>query len=469
MSRYDYARKRGQYIRRSNWRHATRSTRVEIAEPAPPPLGSVLTTITKSDLSDPSLSKESSVPKITNCKLVGSYNWLNRTSPTILIPGSPPAWTPETSRKKLSEDSGSYFRDQNAARYAEHVFQPALEAILHQDPDFDFSNIDVVACGSTLGNLRRFISEPGQGFRILVEAVGSTVFLVRRENSPTRTIPNVRGYGHTFPEANTTWGPDVKGSESHQRILQYGFAGLSCLVRYEGDGYLPSLHQSSPVQDKGMAIEANELITSLEKAAVSAVSPKGNQSLTVETGGEAVSQSAMFDLKTRSMYRNYQDVLQSELPRLWLAQVPTFVVGFHKSGIFDDVRIENVRADVERWEKENRDDLTSLAALLRLLIAFAQGQPDGRFEVVFQGAEGDGELELREVGGEINWCISESAKGRLTSSFCEVSGGDVDEEVRREEREEEKEKSCAWASDSESEKDFTACSASSCGYCGHCG
>jgi DNA-directed RNA polymerase subunit H (RpoH/RPB5) len=37
-------------------------------------------------------------------------------------------------------------------------------------------------------------------FRMIVELVGQTVFLVRRENSPTERIPNVRGYGHTFPE-----------------------------------------------------------------------------------------------------------------------------------------------------------------------------------------------------------------------------------------------------------------------------
>ncbi|KAL4797813.1 hypothetical protein BDV19DRAFT_386849 [Aspergillus venezuelensis] len=426
-----------------------------------PVTGKLLTTISKTDIEDSiktSLPEKDS-PKIAGCKLVGSYNWLNSKSPTILVPGEPPKWTPVSNPGKLPEDSGSYFRDQNAARYAEHVFQPAMEAILQQNARFDFTDIDIIACGSTLGNLRRFITEPNKPFRIVVEAIGSAVFFVRRENSPTQMIPNVRGYGHTFPEANTTWGSDVKGSESHQRILQYKFAGLSCLVRYEGDGYFPNFKQLSKDVGDSEANTSDELLKSFENAAVSPFAPIDKLPLNVQTGGGTIPQSAMFDLKTRSNNKEYSDVLKQELPRLWIAQIPNFIVAFHKWGVFHDIRVNDVRGDVRKWEEEHQRGLGKLAALLRMLVVFAHGQPDGRFEVVFEGGPYN-ELELREVGGQVNCCISEGMRKRCEEGASTSSKGKSDDK--------EEEEDWSGEGDSGSEKDFTACSAEDCGYCGHC-
>ncbi|KAL4762167.1 uncharacterized protein BDW70DRAFT_149598 [Aspergillus foveolatus] len=457
---------------RGSWRHS-RKSRAD-AEPSAPAVGPLLSTITREELDSTitsSSGKES--PKITECRLVGSYNWLNRKSPTILVPGAPPAWKPTGTSERLSQDNGTYFRDQNAARYAAHVFQPASESILNQDPGFDFTQIDIVACNSTLSNLRRFVAEPDKQFRFVVEAVGSTVFFVRRENSPTQTLSNVVGFGHTFPEANTTWGSDVKGSESHQRILQYRFAGLSCLVRHGGDGYLPQLYQPRGPRGEPVATTPEDLIASFNQASVSTVSPEGEQALRIESGGELVPQSAMFDLKTRSATKQYSNILRGELPRLWIAQIPNFVVGFHTNGKFHDIRVEDVREEVRKWEERNEVQLRKLSTLMELLIEFAHGQPDGRFEVVYNGTEGNGELELREVGGEVNCCLSDAMKRRWTVGHLDGTGKEKEEE--REEVDDSWQskqiewKDSEWGDGSESEKDFTACSASTCGYCGHCG
>src|SRR5437764_7357210 len=99
-----------------------------------------------------------------------------------------------------------------------------------------------------MGNLLRFVRKIDKPFRFHVEVVGNTVFFIRREISPTELIPNVRGYGHTFPEAYTTWETDARGSESHQRIVMYTFGGLKCLVRFESDGYLRDLVPSNGPQ-----------------------------------------------------------------------------------------------------------------------------------------------------------------------------------------------------------------------------
>jgi hypothetical protein len=137
--------------------------------------------------------------------------------------------------QRLLEDSGQYYRDPNAARYPEHPIAPVVQSVLekqlkamiglsmfnaHMHPNFPTADIDIVACGSTLGNLLRFARGQDKSFRFAVETISNTVFFIRKENDPREVIPDVRGYGHSFPEANTTWENDVKGSETHQRIIR---------------------------------------------------------------------------------------------------------------------------------------------------------------------------------------------------------------------------------------------------------
>ncbi|KAB8215016.1 hypothetical protein BDV33DRAFT_195617 [Aspergillus novoparasiticus] len=421
-----------------------------VPEPAAPKLGSMLATISRAgldSLANSSVKKDD--PRITECTVVGSYNWLNRKNSTIVIPGKPPAWTPTAAPENLPEDNGEYFRDPNAARYPSYPLQPAVEAILRMNDTFESNNVDIVACGSTMGNLLRYVRNIDKGFRIIIEAVGSTVFFVCRENSPTETIPGVRGYGHTFPEASTTWEEGVKGSESHQRMVQYNFAGLRCVVRFEADGYFPT----SPISQAGYALNevqnrADLLSALFEESTVTSHAPEDKEHLVIQTGGQSVSQSSIFNLKTRSFRRKDDNILGEELPRMWVSQISNFILAFHEDGLFNDVRVQDVREEVKIWEKEQENSLRQFAALLKVLTAFAQGRADGRFEVVHD--EESKILQFRELDRNVNRALPESLKERWSSgSTAAVVLGGI-------------------SSDDWSEKDFTACLASTCGYCGHC-
>ena len=70
-------------------------------------------------------------------------------------------------------------------------------------PQSQAESTDVVDCGSTAGNLLQFLKSIEKSFRFDVEFIDDSVFSVRKENSLTELIPNVHGYGHTFPEAYT--------------------------------------------------------------------------------------------------------------------------------------------------------------------------------------------------------------------------------------------------------------------------
>lgn len=106
-------------------------------------------------------------------------------------------WDPPQGATKLPQDSGKYFRDQNAARHPSHPMEPAVKAVLAQNPDLQTGSFDVFGCTSTLGNLLRFLKHDEKSFRFTVEAVGQTVFFVRRENAPDEVIAGPKGFGPT--------------------------------------------------------------------------------------------------------------------------------------------------------------------------------------------------------------------------------------------------------------------------------
>lgn len=471
-----------------------RQSKADIPRTASPPLGDVTATIHRHELVD--AETKDHPPRITGCRDVSSYNWLNETEPTILTPGrwafsyitclaqlslsklrmtarlmllkgKPPAWTPLSSPVKLQQDKGEYFRDPNAARYPAHPVEPGVRAVLDKEPDFPTTEMDIVACSSTFGNLLRFVRKQDHSFRILVEVIGSTVFLVRRENSPTELIAGVYGYGHSFPDAYTTWTKDVKGSESHQRIIQYTFGGLDCLLRFEADGHLPQLAKGgTSASDQG---KDDDQPLSAENMTLGPRPPgSSGKTLKIRQGGQYIPNPAIFDLKTRSIKKKEADVLGEQIARLWVTQIPNFVLAFHKLGVFEEIDVRDVRREVRAWEEDNEIVLRQFATLLRDIVSFARGCDGGRLELRRQ--EGSSMLELRTQADDAGCALPGDLKERWTSmggGEPPPSPGDIeDRESDGFDWIREPEEGVGWIDDDD--KDFTACSAHACGYCGYC-
>ncbi|KAL9615080.1 MAG: hypothetical protein Q9167_000503 [Letrouitia subvulpina] len=329
--------------------------------------------------------------------------------------GKPPVWTPPVSPTRLKEDDGRYFRDPNAARYPNHPVEPAVRAIFASRPSFKAKSIDLFACANTLGNLLRFVRGVDKPFRILVETIGDTVFFVRRENSPTELIPDVRGYGHSFPETYTTWGADVKTSESHQRILGYQFAGLSCLIRFEADGYLKDIaKEENQVAQVATSSEADDLASEFADLSSNMSSTQShfqnNVPLTMIHGGQQVPRAAIFDLKTRSIRKKEdQDTLREQLPRLWVSQIPNFILAYHDSGVFDEIQVCNVAQEIESWERENQGTLRRFAFLLRKIVSFVTSMEHKKLELHRREL---GVLEIREQTKDVAQSMSPDIEAR---------------------------------------------------------
>lgn len=377
---------------------------------------------------------------------------------------------------------GAYFRDVNAAHFPQHPIEPAILAALGRGDHL--ADIDIVACSSMINSLLRFVRGDALGpredkpFRMVVErSEGGTVFFVRRENSPRELIPNVRGFGHTFPEAYTTWDSDVKKSLSHQRLVRYRFGGLGFLIRFEADGYIPE-----KADDDGRASQAKgtassntaDIDTILAETGIgggNALSADGKLdelkdlgALRVRFGGTLLPQDAVFDLKTRSIrMKQKDDMFAKELPRLWVTQIPTLILAYHEDGLFEDVQVHDVRDKVQKWEATQKVALKKFAALIHLILSELDKTPSRRLEICYKDIVGG--LDLRQPGPGVTDVLSAETQslwvGRNQASWTGPDNPSSEED----EKDEKGDEVDLFLNDAE--EDFTACS-SACGYCGRC-
>ncbi|KAF1364341.1 hypothetical protein EJ07DRAFT_162150 [Lizonia empirigonia] len=377
------------------------------------PLGDLVKEICSSDLS----LKPIDLAEISDCQYAASYNWLNDEVPTIVIPGKPPQWTPLHAPQRLKEDSGQYFRDPNAAKYPDYPMAPVVHAVLEAP-----------------------ISS--HAFRFNVELVGETVFFIRKENDPKEVIKDIRGFGHTFPEAYTMWEHSVKGSETHQRIIRYEFGGLDCLVRFESDGYIREAAVGNETAPAKTAVNQDDLLQEFRNAAISQplnTTISKPDAVKIKHGGSAIS---------------------------------NFIVAYHDgSGLFEDIRVQNVHKDVQAWAGDNRDGIRRFATLLNNIVDIARSNASKLLEVYCLGTD---RLEIRNQYGDGVHALpadlvdrwEKTKMGVVSAQYDNASeefkhgDGGVDLADRYD--------LSTDSDDSSSEPDYTVCSAHDCGYCGKC-
>lgn len=308
---------------------------------------------------------------------------------------------------------------------------------------------------------------------MLVELVGNSVFFVRRENTAHERLSDVRGYGHSFPEAYTTWDAEVKGSTVHQRVISYHFGGLRFLVRFQGDGYFAGstedkedICEASAPADLDLKQAVDTLSDELAMSRVAPITPaKKGDKLLVTYAGDLIRQARIFELKTRSVRRKeglgFENTFEDLLPRLWATQIPNFILAYHDHGLFEEVNVKKVDSDIRDWERGQAAVLSRFAALIHHIFSLVKSRPDGKLELRHVVP---GELEVRKQLADAGDALSKPARAmweraksgsdeRLVSDGSDSAAGSGPEHRD-------------W--EDEFEPDYTACSADDCGYCGRC-
>lgn len=260
--------------------------------------------------------------------------------------------------------------------------EPVFRSLQALKPEYDLQSINVVGCGSTFGNLMRFARSESRPFRFDVDVIGDTVFFVRRESSPTEVIADIRGYGHTFPEAYTTWDMGVRNSCSHQRIIKYDFGGLKLLVRTETDGYVKSCGTDAPSRPSESGNKSS-ITEALGSMFIRSDEVARDQKLRLELKGKMIPQRQIFDIKTRASYKSFD--MNEILPRLWLNQTPRFLIAYHTQGLFDNPEIKDIRQDVLQWERDNSAILARFHAVISRIGDVVRDSDSKQCEVSWDG------------------------------------------------------------------------------------
>ena len=264
------------------------------------------------------------------------------------------------------------FIDLDAIRYSPFPLEPMFRAIDEEHPELDLRDVDVVICRNTMAKLYEFVTTKSENFEIDVEIMGDTALFVRKQADTTKFVNDVHRFGLAFPEEYTTWDTAVKGSVSHRRVVEYEFAGLKYLLRFESVGYLAEkakhAKKAASQQQGGMTDLAdattvpnsNEAFTVGEKRLVT------DHGLVIRSGGSGINQEAVIDITTRAAHQVLD--MESVRPRLWMSQTPNLIVAYHDDGQFDDVQIFDVRKDLGKWEERNAMNLRKLDAVIRRII-----------------------------------------------------------------------------------------------------
>jgi hypothetical protein len=262
--------------------------------------------------------------------------------------------------------------------------EPAIRSLLALEPEFDIKALDLVACGSTAGNLLRFASSTPKPFRFDVDLVEDTVFFIRKENTPTETIDDLKGFGHTFPERYTTWDKNVAGSCSHQRIIEYEFGGLRFLIRSETDAYIKQSESSTASENAKPGVEPSldKMLSSIGFGTV-AEGPSDGSKLSLRLQGQKIPQSQIFDIKTRRKLSTFD--IEELIPRLWVNQTPNFLIAYHEYGLFDRPKVSDVKQQVLDWEKRNTGLLGRYHAIVKRILDIVRDSDDRQVEVSWDG------------------------------------------------------------------------------------
>ncbi|BCS00013.1 uncharacterized protein AKAW2_50354S [Aspergillus luchuensis] len=311
---------------------------------------------------------ETTAVSICEVEHLSSYNWIEAPVPTIAVPGIPPLWSSPKIAKRVAKDSGLIYIAQNAARLPECPLEPLFRALYMTNPSFDINSIDLVTDRNNIRKLLSFVnSDPAkkglEPFTINVEVENNTAIFCRTEAETKRYIgpDEFMGFGHEFEKAYTT--NQIYGSTGHHRIISYRFGDLRLMLRYETDGYV-----NVPSNADAELGPLSSMIESLSLGPTSGLPHMASTgtALRIKKEGHIVPIESTLEIKTRVFHKKID--LQEILPQLWVSQTPNLVRAYHRNGLFELPKVEDVTLEIKNWENEHQEDLMKLAIIIKRII-----------------------------------------------------------------------------------------------------
>ncbi|KAI5121356.1 hypothetical protein M0805_000664 [Coniferiporia weirii] len=259
----------------------------------------------------------------TAVEAVASYNWIEETTPTILVLGCPPIWQDRQPPFRVPRDTEKSFVDQNRHRVPKYPLLPLVTAIDHLDPGFDFAAIDVVSDRNNLRKLMRWVDGSiARDFRIDLQLAGAaTVLFTRCDFQPVELDSSRFGYGRNFEARTTKPLEGCEDSTGHHRVITY------INVRRTQTSHITKRVEQRPPTRKN---DPDDLLSAFEKLTI-----KADDKIDIIPAGVLAPQSKLVEMTTRSV-RSMEEGFdwQDFFPQLFLSQTPNSFIGIHERGQF---------------------------------------------------------------------------------------------------------------------------------------
>ncbi|KAM0790113.1 hypothetical protein ACM66B_005439 [Microbotryomycetes sp. NB124-2] len=328
-------------------------------------------------------------------KAVSSYNWIEDTPASILVPGSPPIWAnPELPMSpEKDKDAKASVVDANAAHAPESPLAPLVAAIKTLEPNYDFKSINVITDRINLRRLLNWASPDNaaehKDFRIDLDRVGNTLFMTRWEPTNEGSKAAIEQAFKKEALSDPTCYPEDKEVGQHNRIVELTFLGKKMLVRFLVDACLAEARQrslSTSTQGTLSPQNDNANLPPMQDIA---------SGLTIHTAGGLVPQSSLVELSLMSKTAKFDRL--SAMEQMFFSQTPSLYLSRHSKGSFgsyEDVKLREMRVE----EKKAQPGLTKLGAVLDdVAEAFKALGDNAKAALVCKG----GKLELFERSGGI--------------------------------------------------------------------
>jgi hypothetical protein len=255
------------------------------------------------------------------------------------------------------------------------------------NPDYQFTDIDVLADRNNLRVLLEFVSGKANGpFRLDLYSIFNTLVIVRNEGRWWK-FSDGKSYGFNFERFFTQPAPGMDDATSHYRAIRYPLGPLNVVVRFEADAF-----------DDGVP---DELTQSEQQAVAGGLAQrpsfKYSAPINVQQRGHVVPTSQMVELKTQTHRDEYSPVACQD--QLWFGRTSLLYTAPYErgTGVVRRIDIEDATKRVKKWEERNQENLRKLAGLLGLLKAIMKKERRPNRAVVLVREDKSGPLTVRSM------------------------------------------------------------------------
>jgi hypothetical protein len=150
---------------------------------------------------------------------------------------------------------------------------------------------------------------------------------------------------------------------------------MRCVVRHETDAY---------IRGEGVDALSGTLVDELGGLSISEAEKTASELTVVRSVKRAnVPVSSLLEIKTRAASRVLD--MTEVLPQLWISQTPKLAVGYYSKGGFNNVKVQDMTAEILWWEAASQGDLGRLAGLLSNVIGAVRRSSDRQAMVEYTG------------------------------------------------------------------------------------